>query len=85
MLLILLLILFTLSSYSFIQLKQCNRRLVINSSNNKNIDAPDLTAFMNAQWSLYKKYQVGNWIGLQTGYGNIIITFYIINPNNYYC
>jgi hypothetical protein len=71
MLLILLLILFTLS-YSLIQLKQCNRRLVINS-NNKNIDAPDLTAFMNAQWSLYKKHQVGNWIGLQTGYGNIII------------
>ena len=46
----------------------------------KNNDVPDLTAFMKAQWSLYKKYQVGNWVGLQTGYG--IIIFYIIN--NYY-
>jgi len=38
----------------------------INSNNNNNDD--DLTAFHNAQWSLYKKYQCGNWIGIQTGY-----------------
>ena len=74
LLLILILILLSLSN-SLIQLKQCNRRFLINS-NNKNIDVPDLTAFMNAQWSLYKKYQVGNWIGLQTGYGIIIIILY---------
>lgn len=52
---------------SYMIRSNCHKRILTHISSKTN-GINDLTAFHNAQWSLYKKYQCGNWIGIQTGY-----------------